>query len=72
MRVTGPSSMTSAGRDCDSSAKKKSGPMPDHAVPSLSCFSSKVAPMASWSLARSDLDFASAISFGAVGFIGGE
>src|SRR5260370_8920281 len=62
----GAPSMTSDGCEDASVAKKKSGPRPAHAVPSLRSLGSKVAVMASRRLGL--LDLASSINWGAVNF----
>src|SRR5437879_9886442 len=62
----GTPSMTSDGCEGASVAKKKSGPWPTQAVPSLRSLGSKVAVMASRRLGL--LDLASSINWGAVNF----
>src|SRR6266446_5307803 len=62
----GASSMTSDGCEGASVVKKKSGPRPAQAVPSLRSLGSKVDAMASRRVGL--LDLASSISFGAVNF----
>src|SRR5215472_7956737 len=57
----GASSIRSSGREEASTAKKKSGPWPTHAVPSCSSLVLKVEVIASWSAGLADL--ASAMSW---------